>query len=61
MKIAQTIVIAYWMTRLFINILNHGEFIKKPVLKYNAFTVITDIAISATVLYWGGFFDSLLK
>ena len=56
MKIAQTIVIAYWMTRLFINILNHGEFIKKPVLKYNAFT-----AISATVLYWGGFFDSLLK
>lgn len=59
MKIAQTIVIAWWLAKLALHILNHDEPLKRPMLKYNMFSTILDIIISASILYWGGFFDCL--
>lgn len=60
MKLPQTLVIAYFIARLFIHAINHGEPIKHPNLKYNFVSDLIVILIVVAVLYWGGFFDCLL-
>lgn len=60
MKLAQTLVIAWFLTRLAIHALYHGDVIKTPVCRYNFWRTVIDVIITAGVLYWGGFWDCLL-
>lgn len=60
MKLPQTLVIAWFLARLAIHAIYHGEAIKDPVCRYNFWRVVIDVFITAGVLYWGGFFDCLL-
>lgn len=58
MIFAQTLVIAYWLAVIFIHAINHGQPYRSEN-KYDVFTKSIATAISATVLYFGGFWDCL--
>lgn len=61
MKLAQILIISWWFSKLALSALNHGKDISPEPQKYNFVTTLATIAISASVLYIGGFWDCLLK
>lgn len=49
--------IALMMLGLGISLANHG----KPGKPTNFFIVLLAVSINASILYWGGFFEPLIK
>lgn len=58
MILAQVIVIALWISRIFIHALNDGKPI--PPAKYSVLKALASAGMDAALLYYGGFFDCLL-
>ena len=56
--ISQIIVLVLWSMRLGVTISKHGQV--KSEEKHNVWRIIIGIAIAATILYYGGFWDKLI-
>lgn len=54
----QIIYLVLALTSLMVGSYNHGKISKKP---YNVWYTISAFSIQISLLYWGGFFDSILK
>lgn len=61
MILSQVIVIAWFIAKICIHAINHGEQIKKPMLKYNVWANLISVAIEVIILYYGGFWDCLIS
>ena len=54
----QIIYLVLAFTSLMINANKHGKMSEKPT---NVWLAITAFSVQISLLYWGGFFDSILK
>jgi len=59
--IPQIIVLVLWVINLILTAKNHGKYKSKWGKKNNIWLTSMSILITASILYWGGFFNVFLK